>query len=99
MSGYTVHTNEVRNEAGIWDAQSGELSRIAKQVETLRMNHITAGIFQLFVDSYDSVIDQVSARCNEGQQRTEEIANALRGVASGYDKAESEGVKLFKQRF
>lgn len=99
MSGYTVHSNELRNEVSIWETQSDDLGKIAKKVETLRTDRVSAGIFQVLVSSYGSVIDQISARCNEGQQRTEEIANALRRVASGYDKAESDGVELFKQRF
>ncbi len=97
--GYTVHTKELRDEAGIWDQQSAELSRVAGLAESLRMDRLSAGIFQILVTSYGPVIDQVMARCKEGQRCTEDIANALLAVARGYGNAEADGEALFRQRF
>ena len=97
--GYTVHTKELRDEAAVWEAQSGQLKQVVEKADSLRMNRIQAGIFQLLVTSYGPVIEQVMARCREGQQRTEEIARALREVAAAYEKAEADGEGLFKQKF
>ena len=97
--GYSVHTKELRGEAGIWDDQSSQLKEIVEKAEGLRFNHVQAGIFQLLVTAYGPAIDQIIARCSEGQQRVAEIAKVLRDVSDEYDKAEKEGEQLFKSRF
>ncbi|GAB3983192.1 hypothetical protein GCM10029978_089130 [Actinoallomurus acanthiterrae] len=98
-NGYSVHTGELRDEARVWDKQSGELSGIAGKIEELRIKRVEAGIFQLFITAYGKAAHEVGARCQEGHQRTEEIAQSLRDVATAYEKAESEGEQLFKKRF
>lgn len=98
-SGYSVHTKELRDEAGVWDKQSGELGAIAGKIEELHFNRVEAGIFQLFITAYGKAAHEVAGRCHEGHQRTADIAQSLRDVAAAYEKAESEGVQLFKKRF
>jgi hypothetical protein len=97
--GYTVHTNELRDEARVWDQQGEELGRIVGLAEGLRTDRLSAGIFQIFVTAYGPVIDQVTARCREGQHCMDDIADALLAVARGYGKAEAEGEALFRERF
>ncbi|GAA4625808.1 hypothetical protein GCM10023196_031430 [Actinoallomurus vinaceus] len=96
---FSVHTKELRKEAGVWDKQSSELKGVANKSEALRIDRYEAGVFQLFITAYGEAVHEMMARCEEGHQRTAEIANALREVASAYDKAESEGEQLFKKIF
>ena len=80
-----VATGTLRSEAGVWDHESGQLKTITSKAESLRMNRFEAGVFQVIVSAYESVVEQVQHRCDEGQQRMAEIANTLRQVANTYD--------------
>jgi hypothetical protein len=53
------------------------------------MDYLQSGLFAPLVTDYDSVVDQVTSRCKEGQQRMTEIASTLRNVATTYDQEES----------
>jgi hypothetical protein len=99
QSGYSVHTKELRDEAGVWDRQSAELKDIAGKSEALRINRFEAGIFQVFITVYGGAVHEVITRCDEGHSCTAEIAKSLREVAAAYEHAESEGQQLFTKRF
>jgi uncharacterized protein YukE len=85
----TVATETLRSEAGIWEAQSGQLGTILPKAEGLRLNRIEAGLFQVIFDTYATVIDQVTQRVGEGQQRMSEVGATLRSVADTYDQEEA----------
>lgn len=72
-----VATETLRTEAGIWDKQSSMARKVAGQTDSLRMDRLDTGIFHLIVSDYESVVDQVTARAREGQQRMVDIANTL----------------------
>lgn len=94
-----VQTASLRKEADVWDAQAKQLGAAAKKAEELHLTRVEAGIFQLYVSSYELATDQVVDRCREGQQRMIEIAEALLRVAANYDVAEAKGVALFTKLF
>ncbi len=94
-----VATDALRTEAGIWDQQSDQLAAIVGEVEGLRLHRLEAGIFELIVSAYGAVVDQVSARCAEGHQRTVEVAATLRQVADTYDDEERRNEHAFRQLY
>jgi hypothetical protein len=81
-----VATGTLRSEAGVWDRESGQLNAITSKAEGLRMNRLEAGVFQVMVSAYESVVEQVQHRCGEGVQRMSEVAGTLRQVADTYDR-------------
>ncbi|MCO1578603.1 hypothetical protein M8C13_22880 [Crossiella sp. SN42] len=89
-------TAALRNEAGVWDAQAGELGKIASMAEAMRLNRIQAGVFQLVFDTYTDVIDQVVGRSTEGVERIGEVANTLRQVANTYEQEEAANLHKIK---
>ncbi|MGH3869106.1 MAG: hypothetical protein ACRDQ4_23930 [Pseudonocardiaceae bacterium] len=94
-----VATEKLRTEAGIWDQQSNMAGKIASQTDSLRMDRLEAGIFQIIVSAYGSVVDQVTARSREGQQRMADIANTLHQVANTYDQEEAENLHHLKNLY
>ena len=86
-----VATDALRTEAGVWDQQSAQMGTIATRAEDLRFNRVEAGVFQLIVDPYGELVDQVHARCQEAVTRMKEIADTLRQVANTYDEEERNG--------
>jgi hypothetical protein len=90
-----VATESLRAEATIWLHESDQLEAIAGKAEGLRMSRLEAGVFQLMVSTYDAAVDQVTARCREGRQRTTDIATTLRQVADTYDDEERRNVHRF----
>lgn len=88
-------TDALREEAGVWDGQSGEMARIAGMVEGLGLTRLEAGMFQLIVSPYNSVVNQVAARCQEGAQRMSDIADALTGIARDTDETEETAASQF----
>jgi hypothetical protein len=81
-----VATGTLRSEAGVWDHESGQLHAITSKAQGLRMNRLEAGVFQVVVSAYESVVEQVQNRCGEGTQRMSEVAGTLRQVADTYDQ-------------
>lgn len=94
-----VATNTLRTETGVWDQQSSSAGKIASQANNLRMDRFEAGVFQIIVSAYSSVVDQVTARSQEGQQRMADIANTLHQVANTYDQEEAENLHLLKNLY
>jgi hypothetical protein len=88
--GYQVIASELDNAARIWDAQSSAVGSIAPKIEGMRLDHIDCGLFQLIVDPYDSVVDQVAGRCREGQTSMGDIASVLTTASADYKKAEQQ---------
>lgn len=94
-----VATDTLRTEAGIWDQQSIIAGKITSQTDSLRMDRLEAGVFQIIVSAYGSVVDQVTARSREGQQRMADIANTLHQVANTYDQEEAENLHHLKNLY
>jgi uncharacterized protein YukE len=80
-----VATDELRADGGIWLHQSDQVAAILHKADGLRLGRLEAGVFQLIVTAYDAVVDQVTARCQEGQQRLAEIGTTLRQAADTYE--------------
>ncbi|MCX4787380.1 hypothetical protein OG369_14660 [Streptomyces sp. NBC_01221] len=83
-----VITDGLRSDAVMWDEQSGAMKAVHNAVEGTRMNHLQAGVFQLIVSAYESVIDQISARSTEGEVQMATVATALYKNAKAYDDHE-----------
>ncbi|WP_327349605.1 MULTISPECIES: hypothetical protein [unclassified Streptomyces] len=83
-----VITDGLRSDAVMWDEQSGAMKAVHNAVEGTRMNHLQAGVFQLLVSAYESVIDQISARSTEGEVQMAAVATALYKNAKAYDDHE-----------
>lgn len=94
-----VAIDELKNEAGVWEAQSEEIANIATTAEGLRLTRLEAGMFQLIVDPYDSVIDQVIGRCGEGKDQMQAIGDSLRAAAKTYAEEEQENIHAFKNLY
>jgi len=84
-------TDELRGEARIWEDQSAAMGQIAAKAESLDLTRLEAGIFQLIVSPYNSVVHQVTARCREGQQAMSDIAETLVLVARDAEATDAEG--------
>ncbi|MFH8573771.1 hypothetical protein [Streptomyces sp. NPDC017993] len=83
-------THVLRSEARMWDEQSDALGNLHNSVEVLRIGRLEAGIFQFVFSAYETAVDEISDRCKEGQQRTQEIADALIKNATAYDNQEED---------
>lgn len=88
-------TDELRGEAKVWDDQAVAMGQIAASAESLDLTRLEAGMFQLIVSPYNSVVQQVTARCREGQQAMSDIAETLVLVARDVDTAEGESASSF----
>lgn len=94
-----VATDSLRSEAGIWDEQSDQLGKIVVRANGLRLDRLEAGIFQLVVAAYSQVVDQVSGRSREGQQRMTEVGSALTKAAITYEQEEQENLHRLKNLY
>lgn len=94
-----VATDALRSEAGIWHQQSDELGKIVGRTEDLRLSRVEAGLFQVVFDAYESVVDQVSARCGEARQCMTDIADTLHQVADTYDDEDAANMHRFKNLY
>lgn len=89
-------TNALRAEAGVWDAQAAAMAGIPPKLEALSLTRLQAGIFQVVVDAYGQVHQQVLGRTSEGQQRMREVSATLRQVADTYDREEAAHLHALK---
>lgn len=85
-----VVTGKLRAEARMWEKQAQKLSSVHRTVEGLRLTHIEAGLFQVIFNAYEAAMDAVSQRTREGNERMDDIAEALRKNARAYDEGEGE---------
>jgi hypothetical protein len=83
-------TDALRTDARIWDLESERMGNIHHAVEGLRMSRTQAGLFQVIFSAYEKSINQISARCAEGQERMSEVATALIKNAKSYDSTEAD---------
>ena len=81
----TVATGVLRQEAGVWDEQSGRVDAISTKVAAMEFGRLEAGLFQLMVGPYNDVIHAVAARTKEGATAMTQIGQTLRSVADTYD--------------
>jgi hypothetical protein len=84
-----VTTDALRKDAQIWDDQSTEMGKIVSKTQGLRLNRVEAGLFQVIFDTYAQVIDQVTARSDEGQRSMTNVGSTLFSVANGYEQEEA----------
>ena len=84
-----VIRSSLLNVAGIWDQQATTTGTIPGKAGDLRLDRFDAGVFQLIVSPYDSVVNAIAARCAEGRCRMHEIATALRQCAENYARTEA----------
>jgi hypothetical protein len=83
-----VATNTLRNEAAEWDTQSGQLGALASKTSGMEFSRLEAGIFQLMVGPYNTLVQLVTERCHEGATAMTDIGSALHAVADDYDAAD-----------
>lgn len=94
-----VATEALRTEAGVWDAQSGQLATIQSKVSALTFSRLEAGIFQIIVSVNDDLVRHVTERCGEGATQMTAIASTLRTVADTYDAEESSNEHSFRNLY
>lgn len=92
-----VTTNSLRSVAKIWDQESAEIGKISGIASGIHLNHITAGVFQLIVSPYESLLNAITDRSNEGKTEMGKIASELNNSADTYERAESENTRLAQQ--
>ncbi|MGW2472899.1 hypothetical protein [Streptomyces sp. NPDC001665] len=86
-----VITDGIRTDAVMWDEQSGAMKAVHNAVEGTRMGEgLQAGLFQIIVQAYGPVVDQVSRRSAEGEVQMAAVASALYKNAKAYDDHEAE---------
>jgi hypothetical protein len=88
----TVAIEALRTEAGVWDTQAESMANIKSKTEGLRLSRVEAGLFQVIFDTYEQVIDQVTARAGEGNKEMLDIGTTLRAVADTYEQEEADKV-------
>ncbi|MFC1402374.1 MULTISPECIES: hypothetical protein [Streptacidiphilus] len=94
--GYAVPDGTLEQEAGVWDSDADQLQSIASKAGGLRLDRVTAGIFQMIVTAHDDLVSTVSARANEGSSEMHRIAQALRTTDRGYREQEASTAQSFK---
>lgn len=95
----TVATDALRRDASLWDDQSCAMRDIAARAESLRLNRIQAGLFQVVFDAYTTVIDQVVARSREGSDRMGAIRDTLHATADTYDREETQRLHALRNLY
>jgi hypothetical protein len=80
-----VATNTLRSEAAEWETESGQMAALAAKVSGMEFSRLEAGIFQLMVGPYDTLVQLVAERCREATAAMTDIGTALHSVADAYD--------------
>jgi uncharacterized protein YukE len=96
MGKFEVGIHALRSDAQIWDQESGRMKQIAQKANGLQMDRLQAGIFQVFVSSYQSAVNEVVARSDEGSTAMTAVADTLNEVANAYQQDESSNTYRFK---
>lgn len=92
--GYEVAAQSLRRTASIWDGEAERMSTIPGKAEEVRLNRLTAGVFQLIVSPYEAVIDTVAERSREGTTQLHAIARELRSSADTYENTENDNTSI-----
>lgn len=87
-----VATQALRTQATVWNGQAGEMSALSAKVKAMDITRLEAGIFQLFIGNYNTLVDELTQRCSEGNAAMNEVAGTLRQVADTYDEEERKNV-------
>lgn len=95
MGKFDVGIEALRQDARIWDDQSGQLEQIAQKVNGLRMDRLQAGIFQIFVIAYQQAVNEIMARAGEGVTAMTSVASTLTAVANQYQQEETSNTHRF----
>lgn len=95
----TVATDALRGDAAVWETTASAMRDVAGSADGLRLNRIQAGMFQLVVDAYAGVIDQVTARAREGADRMTAIRDTLHASADTYDREEARNVHALRNLY
>lgn len=83
--------------AKIWDKEANAIGTIPGIAQGIHLNRITAGVFQLIVSPYESLLNAVSDRSSEGKTEMGKIAAELNKTADTYEQTESENTRLAQQ--
>jgi hypothetical protein len=84
-----VATDALRADSHTWDQQSGQLRQIVGKATGLTMDRLEAGVFQLYVGSYQQIVAEIVARSGEGATAMSHVAGTLVQVADNYDRTEA----------
>ncbi|MEZ0091276.1 type VII secretion target [Streptacidiphilus sp. EB129] len=89
-TGYEVTVETLRAEAKLWQEQGAALGGIPSSVQALKFDRMQSGVFQLFTDANDAMVDAVAARAGEGSTEMAKIAEGLRVTAQAYELREQD---------
>lgn len=91
-----VETALLRTEAGAWDDHTATMRAQDQKVTGVKRGRLELGLFQVFVGAYDTVVDDVSARCGEAAAAMTNIGETLRDVADTYDAEDQAAMHRIK---
>lgn len=86
----------MRTEAGTWNAQSDEMAKARGKVDAMELGYIEAGIFMPMVHAYNDLVHDLRSRCDEGVAALDAVAQALRDVATTYEKTDEQNARKLK---
>jgi len=92
---FSVGVQALRDDANIWDQQGAQMQQIVDKVNGLRMDRLQAGIFQVYVSSYQDAVTQVIGRAGEGQTAMHAVSTTLTSVADTYQQDETANTHKF----
>jgi hypothetical protein len=92
-----VETGILRTEAGDWDEHAAKARTLSITVSAMKKGRLELGLFQVFVGAYDTVVDDVTARCDEGATAMTNIGTTLRKVADTYDAEDQASMHRIKK--
>ena len=91
-----VGLDALRQEAKVWDQQSDQLENASRKADSLHINRVEAGVFQLIVGPYNTVTDMVTNLTWAGHQATAAVAATLRGAAGTYEREDRIHARAYK---
>ncbi|CAN5234236.1 hypothetical protein BH11ACT3_BH11ACT3_25280 [soil metagenome] len=85
---FTAVPAALRNEASVWEDQSGAMTAVHSAAVPLELNGWQAGIWFLMVDDYMDVVNQIEALTSAGAAELQNIATGLRANATAYEASD-----------
>lgn len=95
-SGYEVVPSSIRSVATIWDKQSADIGKVPGITAGIHISHLDAGLFQLIVSPYESLLNAITERCEQGKVQLAAVATELRASATAYEQTENENTSRSK---
>jgi hypothetical protein len=94
-----VGLDALRHEAAVWSQQAGQLDQASRKADSLHLNRVEAGVFQLIVSPYNTVVDMVANLTRSGHQAMEEIAATLRATAATYEREDRRHAHAYRKLY